>query len=470
MSLGEPGEFRDRRRRNTGTVPDAVSEDLAAIWQRVRDELRASLPPSTFDLWVEPLQAVASRGTTLYVRAPETIRSWVDRRYGTRLAEALRNCTPSLREVHVVSAPAQLPVEAESPPGPGAVEPPLNPSHSFDRFVIGDGNRFAHAAALAVAELPGDSYNPLFLHGSPGLGKTHLLGAIASYLARHHQELTVRYTTGERFTAEFVAALRESSAERFKERHRDIDVLLIDDVDFLEDKARTEEEFFHTFNALHEGGSQIVLSSDRPPQELSRLAERLRDRFEWGLCAELEPPDLPTRIALLWRLVSEGPLESIATEILRELAAEVPGNVRRLEGALTRVTAVASLTSRPIDRELIREVLGGKSGGTSSPTPRLDRAEAPSVAAIQDAVCAVLHLSRQELLSSSRTPRVARARQLAMYLSRDMTDRSVTQIARDFNRDHSTVLHAVRRISANLTPDSELYDSANQARALLQTN
>ncbi len=446
-------------------MPDAVSEDLAAIWERVRDELRSSLPPSTYDLWVEPLQAIASRGTTLYVRAPDTIRAWVERRYGPRLVEAVRNYTPSLRDVHVISGPAPLPEDAATSGGGGRPDPPLNPSHSFERFVIGSGNRFAHAAALAVAELPGESYNPLFLHGPPGLGKTHLLGAIATYVSRNHQELRVRYTTGERFTAEFVHALRGSGADRFKERHRDIDVLLIDDVHFLEDKARTEEEFFHTFNALHEAGSQIVLSSDRPPSDLSRLAERLRDRFEWGLHAELAAPDLPTRIALLWRLVSEGPLEDLASEILRELAAQVPGNVRRLEGALTRVTAVASLTSRPIDAQLIHEVLG-KPRADFVDAP-LDPAAAPSVAAIQDAVCAVLHLSRDELLSSSRTPRIARARQLAMYLARDLTDLSLAQIAREFNRDHSTVIHAIRRVNRELTPDSTLHREANEARALL---
>jgi chromosomal replication initiator protein len=450
-------------------VSDAVTEDLAAIWQRVRDELRSSLPPSTFSLWVEPLQAIASRGTTLYVRAPETIRAWVDRRYGPRLAAALRNYTPTLRDVHLISGQATLPQGLDASTALSRELAP-NPAHSFERFVIGSGNRFAHAAALAVAELPGESYNPLFLHGPPGLGKTHLMGAVGNYLEHRHPELTLRYTTGERFTAEFVGALRGAGAARFKERHRDIDVLLIDDVHFLEDKARTEEEFFHTFNALHETGSQIVLTSDRPPHELSRIAERLRDRFEWGLCAEMSPPDLTTRIALLGRLIAEGPLEGLSSEVIRELAAHVPGNVRRLEGALTRVTAASSLTSRPIDAELINEVLGTTSQGSSKPRHPLDPSSAPSVTAIQEAVCAVLHLSRDELLSNRRTPRIARARQLAMYLARELTSQSLVQIAREFNRDHSTVLHAIRRIGANLTPDSDLQRDATRARELLQAN
>jgi chromosomal replication initiator protein len=440
-------------------VPDAVSEDLAEIWQRVREELEASFPSSTFDLWLEPLRVVGSRGSTLYLQAPPTIRSWVDRRYGARIRAALRKYTPSLTEIALVAGEA-----ARSRPASEAEQdPPLNPGHSFERFVIGDANRFAHAAALAVAELPGESYNPLFLHGAPGLGKTHLLGAIAAYLRRHHPGLRVRLTTGERFTDEFVTAIRRSGADAFKHRHRDVDVLLIDDVQFIEDKARTEEEFFHTFNALHEAGHQIVLTSDRPPHELSRIAERLRDRFEWGLCAELRAPDLRARMTLLWRLVTDGPFDELPADALRELAVRVPSNVRRLEGALTRVTAIASLTRRPVDAALIDEAIALRGPGAATASGE----DAPSVEAIQEAVCAVLHLSRDELLSTRRTPRVARARQLAMYLSRELTDQPLAQIARAFHRDHSTVLHAIRRINTALEPGSGLETQAADVRALL---
>jgi chromosomal replication initiator protein len=445
-------------------VEQALPEDLETIWQRVSDEIRTSLPLSTYKLWFEPLRPVSTHGTTLCVTGPERVRAWVERRYAHRLEAALRNHTPSLREIAFISAPraAEIGVPGLSR-GSVALRP--NPAHTFERFVVGNANRLAHGASLAVAELPSEAYNPLFLHGAPGLGKTHLLGAIAHYLESRHPELTVRYTTGEHFTSEFVAALRGSGAERFKRQHRDIDVLLIDDVQFLEDKLRTEEEFFHTFDALHETGSQIVLASDRAPRALSRLAERLRDRFEWGLSVELSAPDLPTRLSVLGRLVTEGSIEIETPEALREIAARAPANLRQLEGALTRVVALASITSRPPTAELVREALGAP----LHPAARASSVAGsrPSVDAIQDAICAVLHLSREELLSTSRVPGVTRARHLGMYLARDLTGLPLAQIARAFHRDHSTVLHAIRRVEANLEPGSPLHKSLTETRAML---
>ncbi|MGH2988660.1 MAG: chromosomal replication initiator protein DnaA, partial [Solirubrobacterales bacterium] len=331
-------------------MEQALPDDVATIWQRVSDEIRSSLPPSTYRLWLEPLRPVSAHGTTLYVTGPERVRTWVERRYAHRLEQALRANTDSLREIGFVSA-EQAPVPSAG--GREALQP--SSGHTFERFVIGKGNRLAHGAALAVAELPGEAYNPLFLHGDPGLGKTHLLGAIAHYLRENHPELTIRYTTGERFTTEFVAALRGAGADAFKRRHRDIDVLLIDDVQFLEDKVRTEEEFFHTFDTLHKTGSQIVLASDRAPRGLSRLAERLRDRFDWGLSVELATPDLPTRLTVLGRLAGELPVDLEERATLREIAARAPANLRQLEGALTRVVALASITSRRASPELARE-------------------------------------------------------------------------------------------------------------------
>ncbi len=338
--------------------PAVLHDDLASIWERVRAELRASLPPSTFELWIEPLRAVSSQGSTLYLTAPATARTWVQRRYYGALQAAVRSSAPALDRVAFVSE--------GSTPGPRTIggtltpaiqSPPLDSDHIFERFVIGSGNRLAHSAALAVAELPGEAYNPLFLHGPPGLGKTHLLGAIVDYLQRRRPELVVHYTTAERFTTEFVGALRKDGPERFKQRYRKLDALLIDDVQALEGKEQTQEEFMHTFNALHASGKQIVLSSDRPPEALARLAERLRDRFGWGLCVELATPDLRTRTALLWRMTVEGRLDLRDPAALREIASRVIGNVRRLQGAMTRVAAFSSMLSEPVTPSLARQAL-----------------------------------------------------------------------------------------------------------------
>jgi chromosomal replication initiator protein len=445
-------------------VPGNHDEDLASVWHGVRDELRAELPPSTFALWIDPLKPVSVRGSTLFLRAPESVRTWVDRRYLPRLNQALRRCAVELRQVELLAPGADV---EDSAPAATASHP-VRHTHSFDSFVIGPGNRLAHAAALAVAEMPGEAYNPLFLHGAPGLGKTHLLGAIALYLRRNRPDLTVRYTTAERFTQEFVTALRSRGAERFKERYRDLNVLLIDDVQFLEDKPHTEEEFFHTFNALHEAGGQLVLSCDRPPEALSRLAERLRDRFDWGLRVELSAPDLRTRITLLNHLASREESGAPPPEALREIALRVPSNFRRLEGALVRVIALASIQGEEPSPGLVRKVFEQhpRAGAPLSP-PSAPPAGEPSVAEVQQAVCAVLHLSVDDMLSTRRTPRIARARQIAMYLSRETTGLTLKSIAREFDRDHTTVLHAIRRVEASLEPGSDAQRALDKSRELL---
>ncbi len=331
---------------------DSSRHELDALWRATQDRLRASVPESTFRLWLEPLHPVGADSDALYLTGPEGIRAWAERRYSSLIGQALADSGSPLRQVRFTAG-------EQGPSGTSAAidGAELNPNYTFDRFVIGSGNRLAHGAALAVAEAPSEAYNPLFLHGPPGLGKTHLLAAIANYLRANAPGLSVRYTTAESFTNEFVGALKSAGADGFKARYRDIDVLLIDDVQCLEGKPATEEEFFHTFNALYESGSQLVLSADRIPSELSTLASRLRDRFEWGLTVAVEPPNLATRLTVLRRLVQEAGVEIADGDALHELANRIDANVRQLHGALTRVLAHASLMARPLSTELIAEVI-----------------------------------------------------------------------------------------------------------------
>jgi chromosomal replication initiator protein len=439
--------------REEDQVPGQVGEarqEAEGPWREIQRELASSIPEDTFRLWFAPLSPVARRGPTLYLTGPRRVIRWVSRRYMDLLRAAAARAAEEIREVELVSDE-----DAVARPDEAATKVTLNPDYTFERFVIGPGNQLAHAAALAVAEAPGEAYNPLFLHGPPGLGKTHLLGAIANYLHRHSPQLSVHYTTAESFTNEFVSCLQGNGIDQFKERYRRADVLLIDDVQFLQGKARTADEFFHTFNALYEGGAQIVLTADRVPAELSALAERLRDRFEWGLTVPVEPPDLATRLVFLGSLAREQ-TQQLPADALRALATKTSANLRVLKGALTRAVALSSLTASEVTADSIESAVPGESVPTA-PSRGTD------AAAVQRAVADRLGVSVAALLSPSRVAPVAQARQIAMYLTRELTHLSLPAIAKAFNRrDHTTVMHAIRKVERRALEDAALSRTLEQ--------
>jgi chromosomal replication initiator protein len=467
-----------------------VSDELEHIWSRVQAELALAVDEPTYRIWLAALRAreIDLPGRRLLVEAPPHAYGWIRDRFGRVLQSCVGTAVGPDIVLELVSSQdpdsnfgvggASVTDPSRSrgggwgeqrrgPRSSGAVagprdaalpEPDLsfpsgplgNPKLTFDQFVIGDCNRLAHAAALTVAELPAQAYNPLFICGPPGVGKTHLLSSIANLLISHNPGLTVRCTTGEAFTNEFLGALSNGRTEGFKTRFRQVDALLVDDVQFFERKTKTEEEFFHTLNALYDGGRQIVLTSDRPPADLQALEDRLRERFEAGLVADVKPPELATRLAILRKRAQHDHIE-LAEELALEVIAErVALNVRALEGALIRVVAFSSLTGRPLTAKLATEVLDGLYPARAQPKHRGPR----SVAEIQAAACEHFGLSSEELLSSSRTPRIAWPRQVAMYLARELTGESLPSIGRHFGgRDHTTILHAWRRTTARIATD-----------------
>jgi chromosomal replication initiator protein len=440
-------------------------------------ELALAVDHSAYRIWLAPLRPRELDERRLLLEAPPGACSWIRDRFG----RVLESCAAEViadgvvvelverreREASVDEPtagpsrptrerPQPSTRERESRPGPLA-----NPKLTFEQFVIGDSNRLAHAAALTVAEMPAHAYNPLFICGPPGVGKTHLLSSIAKLLLSYNPSLIVRCTTGEAFTNEFIESLSGRRTEQFKSRFRDIDVLLLDDVQFLERKTKTEEELFHTFNALHDAGRQIVLSSDRPPQDLQALEDRLRERFAAGLVAEVGPPDLATRLTILRKRAQHDGVQLSDERALHVIAERIDSNVRALEGALIRVVAFSSLTGRALTAELTVEVLdklyplpAGHGGG--------------SIGEIQAAVSTHFGVSAQELLSSSRSARIAWPRQLAMYLARELTDESLPAIGRHFGgRDHTTVMYACRRAGARIDDDATVREAVEKLRATL---
>jgi chromosomal replication initiator protein len=436
-----------------------VSPDAVQIWPSIQGELRRAVPDHVYDLWLAPLEPIAFDGDTVVVRAPEGMRARVADRFGRVLQSCAAAVLGPQACVDVVApgeVPRETPAADREPPGDG-----LNPRLTFESFVIGDTNRFAHAAALSVAELPGQAYNPLFIYGPPGVGKTHLLHAIGNYIRLYGGGLTVRYTTIESFTNAFIWALQGGDIERFKARFRRTDVLLIDDIQFLESKVKTEEEFFHTFNALQDTGSQLVLTSDRLPRDLDALHDRLRERFESGLVADIQAPDSATRMTVLRKRAHHDAVE-LSDEVLQTIAARIPGNIRALEGALIRVIAYSSLSGRPLCAQTAGAVLDGFYGPARDPGTGAGR-PAPSVESIQDAVCDTFSITREELLSSSRAARLVWPRQIAMYLAREKTELTLPDIGRRFGgRNHTTVMHAVRRTAEKVAGDEQALETVRR--------
>ena len=436
-----------------------MSDDpFSHTWTPIRAELRRAVTESTWHLWLEPLRATALHDGELVLEAPDEIRSWVTSNFSRLLQAAAAAVLGAGATVRVVApgtvAKAEAAVPARLPHG-ATTGVAFNPRLTFDQFVIGDSNRLAHAAALAVAEMPGLAYNPLFICGPPGLGKTHLLHSIANYLTDHGDGLSVRYTTVEAFTDHFVGALHTGALEAFKATYRNVDVLLVDDIQFLQSKARTEQEFFHTFNALHSTGAQVVLTSDRLPRDLDALEDRLRERFEAGLVCDVQPPDANTRLTILRKRVQQDGLDAVEPEALELIAARVDTNIRALEGALIRVVAFGSLTGRAVTHELAAEVLDGL-------YPEL-RPRSRTVREIQESICAAFGITLDDLVSSSRAGAVAWPRQVAMYLARELTDQSLPAIGRAFgNRNHTTVMHACKRTAERIATDREAFDTVRR--------
>lgn len=447
-----------------------MHRELASTWSSVRDELRRDVPDFKFHMWLEPLRLAAVDGQTLYVCAPEHLRTWVRDRYLGSIREATTRALGPGALVEIVdeewTQPCASPAQPEAsslataPPAGSSHELRLRPKYTFEQFVIGTSNRFAHAAALAVAETPGQAYNPLFIHGRPGLGKTHLLHSIGNYVVRHGGGLRVRYTTVEEFTNEFVRAVRARDTDAFKDRFRGVDVLLLDDVQFLAEKVRTEEELFHTFNVLHDSGRQLVMTSDRSPDELDGLEQRLGERFASGLVVGLEPPELPVRRAILEKRARLDSVEA-PSDLLDEIAARVTTSVRALEAALIQVIAYASLRDEPASPDLAARLL-----------MRLDpepRGGPCTVAAVLDATAEQFGLGVDAIVARDRRPAVARARKVAMYLARELTAESLPAIGRGFGgRDHTTVLHAVRSVTSELKRNPELALTVHSLRESLR--
>jgi chromosomal replication initiator protein len=443
-------------------VEQPIELTAESLWTEVAGRLKGALNEATFRTWFGEVEGVEVTDDSFVLGVPNDFtREWIEGHFLELIRAAVRDATGHQRRVQLTIAEVGAAPDVARAPTQRVGESGLNPKYTFDLFVIGSSNRFAHAAALAVAEAPAQAYNPLFIYGGTGLGKTHLLQAVAQYVTEHPGDLAVRYVTSESFVNDFINSLRDKRIEGFKQRYRNYDVLLIDDVQFFEGKERIQEEFFHTFNSLYESGSQIVLSSDRPPKEIATLEARLRSRFEWGLITDIQPPDLETRIAILRKKVKTDGIHIADGQLLTFIAGRISTNIRELEGALTRVVAFASLTGRPMTAELAQDVLKDVFPQGDVPQVTIER--------IQEVVCDRFAMSIDELCSHKRSQNIVYPRQVAMYLSRELTDSSLPKIGKHFgDRDHTTVLHANAKIQNMIRADRSVYNLVQELTARIK--
>jgi chromosomal replication initiator protein len=446
-----------------GGVEPSIELTAEGLWSEVSGRLRGALNETTYRTWFDRVQGLELSDDEFVLAVPNDFtRDWIEGHFIGLISAAVGDATGHERGIQLAVAETGS-EQAEAPEAHRreTIGIGLNPKYTFDSFVIGSSNRFAHAAALAVAEAPAQAYNPLFIYGGTGLGKTHLLQAIAQYVSEHQSELSVRYVTSETFMNDFINALRDKRIEGFKQRYRTYDLLLIDDIQFFEHKERIQEEFFHTFNSIYEAGGQIVISSDRPPREISTLEERLRSRFEWGLITDIQPPDLETRIAILRKKVMADRIHIPDPKVLEFIAGRISSNIRELEGALTRVVAFSSLTGRPMTEDLAQDVL-------KDVFPQ-GEVQQVSIERIQELVSERFSLSLAELCGDKRSQNIVYPRQVAMYLSRELTDSSLPKIGKQFGgRDHTTVIHATSKIARMIREDRDVYNLVQELTARIK--
>lgn len=433
------------------------------IWEKTLNIIKGELTEVSFNTWIKSITPISIEDDSVKLSVPNDFtRGILDSRYKELIVNALKLITSKKYSVEFLilseealdsTEPKQRKESRSKIMVNDEMSTMLNPKYTFDSFVIGNSNRFAHAASLAVAEAPAKAYNPLFIYGGVGLGKTHLMHAIGHYILQNNPKSKVVYVSSEKFTNELINSIKDDKNVDFRNKYRNIDVLLIDDIQFIAGKERTQEEFFHTFNALHESNKQIILSSDRPPKEIPTLEDRLRSRFEWGLIADIQAPDFETRMAILKKKADVENL-NIPNEVMVYIATKIKSNIRELEGALIRIVAFSSLTNKETSVELAAEALKDIISSRQSKQVTIDL--------IQDVVANYFNLKVDDLKSARRTRNVAFPRQIAMYLSRKLTDMSLPKIGEEFGgRDHTTVIHAYEKISTNLKVDESLQNAVN---------